>query len=528
MSSRIHHTEVSQRGRLGIALGWVSLALLLVGLLIYAGNSIVDRWTWAILGVGVALGIAYLALRKDAVVALIVHPSTGARANNTAFVIGVLGVLALCNYISYRHYRQTDLTKNQMYTLSPQTKEVVKGLKDDITITAFYPKSGQAAADGDRARDLLRQYRDISPKIKYDVIDPLRDKAKAEQKIQQSGYRLTSYPIMWVECGTKKEDVYQPSEQDLTSALMKVTRTTKKKIYFLYGHGEHDIDDAQQQDGLGLLKTLLTDRLNYDVSKLILRTVGDVPSDATLVVAAGPADGLPAEDQKKLNAYLEKGGKLLLLIDPRTPAPEELLKPWGVEVGNDVVVDPRIKNDCVAVVQGFEPHVITKNLQVAYFRFARSVTAATSAPSGVVTAPLAKTPAFSWAQTRLAGPYQKKPGDKDGPISLAVAVSKEINGAGPDSKEPKKSMRMVVIGDSDFATNGELPADDSHGRYFLLNSINWLTEEDALVNIPPKDPDSGDQISLLDNQARWIFIITILVIPLGVLLSGVALWWRRR
>lgn len=519
MSSRIHHTELSRRDAIGVALGWVSLALLVVGLIGYLGNNTLVPWVKIVLGLGVAAGVAYLAIRGQAAKAAVLSPSTGAGANTTALTLIVLAILVLVNYVAGRHKTQIDLTKQNLYTLSPQTKEVVKALKEEVQLTAVYQLAGRRGAEGQRARDLLKQYKDLSPKVKFEMLDPVADPAKAMAK------GIQSTDMIWVESGGRKETVYTVGEQEISSAILKATRPQKKKVYFLFGHGERDIESSDR-DGLSDAKSVL-ERLNYETSKLVLQTVKEVPADCAVLVVAGPKSGLPANEQKMLARYLENGGKMLLMLDPKTPVPAELVSPWGVEVGNNIVIDPRLGGG-QALVEKFETHQITKDLQIALFPLARSVTPAATPPSGVTATSLAKTPSMAWADTKLDGPYQQDVDDMTGPVSLAVVAQKEQTTDTPNqTDDKKKSTRLLVVGNSAYATNAAFQAVNLSDGVFFLNSVNWLAEEEALISIPPKEPERNT-ITLMDSQSRWIFLTTVLIIPLGVLLSGVFIWWRRR
>ncbi|MDH7571195.1 MAG: GldG family protein, partial [Armatimonadota bacterium] len=308
MSSRIHHVELSRRDQVGIALGWASLFFLAVGLIWYIGNTTLVRWNMAVLGVGAALGIAYLVVRKEAALSVITSREAGGHANATVYILAVFAIVVCINYIASRRVWQYDLTRQRLYTLSPQTKEVLKNLKDEVKATAFYQLAGRGGAEGQKARDLLKQYQDACKKFKFEMVDPVAQPAKAAQ------LGVTSLNVVWLESGGRKETVYSLGEQELTSAIIKVTRPTKKKIYFLFGHGEKDIESYDSRNGMSDAKQVL-EKLNYEVSKLILQTVKEVPADAAVVVVAGPRKGIPDNEQKILADYLKKGGKMLLLLD---------------------------------------------------------------------------------------------------------------------------------------------------------------------------------------------------------------------
>ena len=516
-SSRIHHTEVSQRDQLGITLGWISLAGLVVGLLGLAGNAVFSWWIYAALGIGGVFGIAYLSIRKDAALAALTSPNSRYRANTGLFLVGVFGILVLANYIAGRHYKQFDLTKNSLNSLSPQTKEVVKNLKEDVTVTAFYATAGARGADGQRVKDMLRQYKELSPKLKFELIDPVADPAKALAKAgsgpDSTGMAMVPSNVVWFESGGRKESVYNVGEKEFSSAILKVTRPTKKKVYFLYGHGEGYIDGSDETS-LSAIKRYLTD-VNYDVSRLVLMTTKTVPTDAALVVIAGLHQALNPKEQTALSDYLNQGGKMLLLLGFKQPVPTQLLGNWGIEVGSTMISDP--SNPQFAVVQRFETHPVTRQCQLAVLPTAVPVTAAGTPPAGVTVTSVLK------AQDSATGE-----------VSVGVVATKgETPPQQPGMPPPpapspdQKSSRVVVLGSASVMNDQGVMSYGRYNKALILNTLNWLAEEDALVNIPPKDPESPP-VTLMPQQARWIRLVSLLIMPLGVLLFGVGVWWRRR
>ena len=172
-------------------------------------------------------------------------------------------------------------------------------------------------------------------------------------------------------------------------------------------------------------------------------------------------------------------------------------------MGNNIVIDPRLGGG-QALVEKFEFHQITKDLQIALFPLARSVSPAATLPDGVTVLSLAKTPSMAWGETKLDGPYQQDADDMTGPISLAVVAQKEQMTDSPNqTDDKKKSTRLVVVGNSAFATNAAFQAVNLSDAVFFMNSVNWLAEEEALVNIPPKEPERNT-ITLMDSTSRWI------------------------
>jgi ABC-type uncharacterized transport system involved in gliding motility auxiliary subunit len=281
----------------------------------------------------------------------------------------------------------------------------------------------------------------------------------------------------------------------------------------------------------------------------VLAQQGGVPDDASVVIVAGPkVDFLPPEIDA-VKKYLEKGGKLFLMVDP----PDKITSPpltnlialahdWGMEVGNNIVVDVsgmgRLigASEAMPVAARYPPHPITERFNVmTVFPLARSVTPVPGGVNGRIAQSFVETSERSWAETDLAGIFASRPvelnedkGDKKGPISLAAAVSTDAAGAAakPEDKDASKPQtRVVVFGDSDFPTNAVLGMPGN--RDLFMNIVGWLSQQENLISIRPKDADDR-RIALTATQQANITWLSLLLIPGSIFGAGVYNWWRRR
>jgi len=200
----------------------------------------------------------------------------------------------------------------------------------------------------------------------------------------------------------------------------------------------------------------------------------------------------------------------------------------------------------VPVAASYPAHAITTNFQLmTAYPLARSVDAVEGGVNGHTPQPLVQTSEQSWAEADIAGlaksdgrvELNADKGDKAGPISLAAAVSAEATDA-PAAPEPKPEpaagqaandrkpeSRIVVIGDSDFATNGILGVQGN--RDFFLNSINWLAQQENLIAIRPREPEDRRLTLTADDQSR-IFLLSIFILPGLVFAAGIYSWYGRR
>jgi ABC-type uncharacterized transport system involved in gliding motility auxiliary subunit len=456
-----------------------------------------------------------------------------------ASIIVVLAILAAINYLSTRHNRRWDLTGAKQFSLSDQTKKVLADLKEPVQVRVF-----ARSEEFQRYRDRLDQYTYQSKLINAEYIDPEKRPGLAQQ------LGVTTLGTVVFEYKGRNEKATSDGEQELTNALIKVVQGRTPKVYFTQGHGEKDTTSADRT-GYNAITGALTSS-NFVVDKVVLAQLTAVPPDADVLVIAGPKTDFLGPEIDMLKAYLARGGKILLMLDPvikaDQPQPaglQALLKDWGIDAGNDLVLDVsgmgRLigTDESVPVAASYPPHAITENFQLlTAYPLARSMSPIEGGANGHTAQRLVETSRSSWAETNLkslssSDPAKLDDADKKGPVSLAAAVSGPPAAEAPPAPdgaknggEPKKTeTRIVAFGDSDFASNAALGVQGN--RDLFLNTINWLAQQENLISIRPKDPEDR-RITLTADQERRIFYLTVLIVPGLVLLAGVQTWWRRR
>src|ERR1700752_269913 len=193
------------------------------------------------------------------------------------FTVIVLAVVYILYSLAVKHNRRFDVTQAKRFTLAEQSIKLVQGLQDPIKVIGFY---SLAERDRETFTDLIKQYAQHTGKLSYEVIDPDRQPAVAKQ------YDITAYDTVVVEGHGKKEKISRVEESALTNAILKVTRTTKKVVYFVSGHGEPALTDSDRT-GYSVPKQALEEQ-NYTVQELVLARQPQVPDDAAVVIVAGP------------------------------------------------------------------------------------------------------------------------------------------------------------------------------------------------------------------------------------------------
>jgi ABC-type uncharacterized transport system involved in gliding motility auxiliary subunit len=456
--------------------------------------------------------------------------------NTLLVVVIVLAILALANYFLSKHNYRVDFTAAKIHSLSDQSVTVLKNLRSDIAVKCFFREGnyGRAAME-----NLLKIYAYHSPRIKVEFIDPDKNPGLVKR------YDVTQDGTTILEAGGKESRITSTSEEDITNALIKVTRAQKKVIYFLEGHGEETIAETGD-NGYSTVKTEL-EKLGYEVKKQSLALADSFPKDCALFVIPGPQKDLLPNEIETIKKYLQGGGRLLAMLDPETAiaGTTALLAQYGFKLDNDIVVDTVSRllggDYFMPVVSEYEDHAITRKFGYAtFYPFARSVETSETKPEGETLTALAKTSPNSWAERELQEKEVKFNKDKDrqGPITLAAVASLKVKAEEPppaqakpgektpeEKKTPEKEARIAVIGDSDFIKNRYYNL-SGNGNFFL-NIANWLTEESDLISIQPKT-QTPRTIQLTPSQGRFLFFASLIILPLAVLVAGVYVWLRRR
>jgi ABC-type uncharacterized transport system involved in gliding motility auxiliary subunit len=456
-------------------------------------------------------------------------------------IAAVFGILVALNYIGARQNKRWDLTEGSQFTLSDQTKNVLRKLDAPLKVFVFDQSTGL-----EKFKDKLREYEYLSKQVSVEYVDADRKPTLARQ------YGIQTYGTVVFEYKGRTERVTGEAEQDLTNGIIKAVTGTQRKIYFLAGHGERDLASSDRT-GYSTIKAAL-ERENYAIDSLVLVQKGEVPADAAAVIVAGAKTDLLPPETDALTAYLAKGGKLLLMIDPPEKADSPdlaaingLAHDWGMDVGRNVVVDASgigrlIGTDAsVPVAASYPPHPITERFGVlTAYPLARSIKPVTGGINGHNAETFVQTGERSWAETDIAGllksgevTYDQAKGDQMGPVSIAATAAAMVTAA-PESSElaaaaakdqKKPETRVAVVGDSDFAANYAINIQGN--RDLFMNIAGWLTQQENLIAIRPKE--AGDRrLTLTADQGRSIGWLALLIIPGAIFAMGVYTWWRRR
>lgn len=540
--------------------GFLGLIALVLGFWLYSLSSIWDWKSLTSVGTGALLLLVYLLTNLGKVRAALGRRSVHFGGLAFATLLLGLGILVLLNFLNYRHHQRWDLSEGRINALSSQTVKVLENLDQDIKLTGFF----EDEQGGSGFRNLAREYRYLSSRVEFEVVDPLKDPGKVAQ------YEITRNGQVVVEGSGKQEVIEDPTEEKLTNSIIKVTRELEKVVYFLTGHGEHELS-ASEPEGYSTVESEIK-KQNYRVETYNLAEENKIPEDASLLVSAGPKVDFFPNELELLKEYLASGGKFFLLVDPESDVEmNDFLALYGIELKDDFVVDAtglgQLFGFGAAAPLGvdYASHPITEDFQqtMSIFPGTRSV-ATVSSELDYVTNELVRSSPQSWGETEIEAEEVSfdEQVDAAGPVAMAVVSVKSIEPAGAeeapeesgdesgakeatdspdDGSTPNTSLeeeeegaaeenqavesRVVVFGDSEFASNAYFGT-AVNGDLFL-NVVSWLAEDTDLLSIRPKDPENRT-MTLTAQDSRMIFWATVVLFPLATLVFGIAVWSRRR
>ena len=464
----------------------------------------------------------------------------------TVYFLVVVAILGAVNFLANRHNKSIDSTSNKKFSLSDQTIKVVKGLTKDVTITDYDKTSAFTTS-----RDLLDRYDNLSSKLHVVYLDP----DKKPQVAKQAGIR--AYGQIIVDSGTKKEEAKSLTEEEVTGALIRSLKSGERNACFVSGSGEHGLDDTGRA-GYANAKEAL-EKSNYKARTISLLggaapaagappadtkiqlgataasgsgPKAEVPADCTVLIVGGPKYEYLQPAVDAIQAYVNNGGRLLVMLDPalklgreetqENTGLEKLLDSWGVTVEKTLAIDASGigqifgLSEVVPLVTSYETHAIVRELKetATAFPLARTL----EVKSGGAAEKLFSTSDNSFATSNLNSAEiridPKK--DKKGPLVL---------GAAGTVKQAGKEGRFVAVGSSSFIANNILRFNGN--RDLFLNMMNWLSSDEDLISIRPKDPEDR-RLALSSRQMGTIFSSSVIGLPLIVVAAGLMVWWKRR
>ena len=441
--------------------------------------------------------------------------------NGTTVTISILVIFALINFMAIRHGVRFDLTENKLFTIAPQSQEIVKNLTQSLKIWVFDPNIDQ------ELKTLLEDYTRYSDKLEFEFVDPQIEIGLAEQ------FKVQSFGEVYLEYGDKREKISTTSndfagnisEIAITNAIFRIQNERIFRIDFLQGHGEPTLEAGE--GGFTQAVDQLQDR-GYLVRELNLITQRQIPNNTDLIIISRPIRKFLLPEITLLQTYLKNGGRLLIMLMPNVNSGlEPILQDWGVTLDNRFIIDASGVGKTwgfgpgVVIITNYGNHPITKTFGSGISVFPESRPVKMTEKLNINGEPFIITDSNTWAENNLApeeivfNPKQ----DIRGPLNIAVALNRK------DTSKQLES-RLVVFGNGMFATDGwfqkQLNSD------IFLNTVNWLIGDDSLtLSIRPKE-QTNRRINLTPLEAGIISWMALRIMPILSFIVAGFMWWRKR
>lgn len=483
------------------------------------------------------------------------------RQSLTTGALLITAIIIVINVISYTFFFRLDFTRDKRYTLSNATLDLLKNLKQPVTVTAYFSENMPPEVEEGRKqfKDMLSEYAARSGnKVVYNFINPNKSDS-LEKEAAKNGISPQTINIREkdetkaqraflgavVKYGDKTEVLpfilpNGPMEYELSTSIKKVTLTKKPFVGYLQGNGEPPMQAMQQVNAeLNVL---------YNYQSLSLNDSTVIPADCKALVMVDPKDTFKASQLKVLDDYMAKGGHLFVaysgleadLQSGQGKVSSIGLTPWLA--GKGIVLDPkfiidgrcgsinvpqefngmqayqRINFPYLPIITNLSNHPITQGLSsfmlpfVADIKFTGDTNkekyvelAHTSDKTGLLPAPLTFMVQHNWVQSEF--PLANLP--------VAVAVS----GVGGN-----KDAKMVVIACGTFAVNGtgQRPMQQDQDNIDLLaNSVDWLSDDTGLIELRSKMIKTAPLKDISDSTKQILRYLNFLLPILLVVIYGI-------
>ena len=595
--------DIGALSSVSVFLGILSVGLSLVLLVLVPGSRI---FSYILLGLGLALLVMALVVSRRRLAESVSARQGRYGANTILMILAFLAIIAIVNFVAFDNPGRLDVTSTKQFSLAPRTVEILSNLGQEVRAVAFFDRNDLDQEESLEIVDnMLHEFDVRSDMFSYEIVNlDVEPTLARDFGVNQHGqvafqgvesgasevvfgaYLIPGNPV------ADEPDQYFANpllEQDFVTPLLVVTGEEDKSVYFLVGHGERN-PTAQVEEGGYFLAAEALRAEGYDIRALDLQVHNIVPpqtgeSEAesedpnevspTLIVVAGPQKNLLPDEDEALNQYLRDGGRMLMLMDPETPASfREFLAKWGLKLGSGNIIDQEnfIGEHRTPFISQHNPNYpFTQNLGRTFFPGVASLEPSferiPEAEYGDVTPPTDQECIGQWAVGGLQGMqicYQlptfnwneqvfplmnpealaitssgswliEEPGrtepredeDRAGPFIPMVYV----NAYGPigeeivQSEEAPDRGSLIVVGDSDFASNEHFNSADNGGLF--LNSSNYLVGDVSLINIRPK-PITRRELLATPNEFNVIRYTSWFLLPALMAIAGMLVWWVRR
>lgn len=464
-----------------------------------------------------------------------VHNVSMGAYSSITIVIGI-ALTVVVNLIAAKiptKYTNIDITSNQLYTITDQTKEMLGTLEDDVTI---YVISSEKDADTTLTQT-LKCYEEESSHIKVEYIDPLVNPQFASSYTTssiaqnslivetQKRYKVISYSDIYeteIDYSTYSQNVTgYDGEGQLTSAISYCTNDDMPKVYMIAGHNEYSLDNE-------FLTALEKENIEYETISLM--EYDAVPEDAACLIIHAPEKDFSEDDANKVIDYLNKGGKALITaeyVDAQMPNFERILSEFGLAIQKGYAVDNNPGNYYQSPIwlmpnieSSEETNGLTGNHTYVMAPYAQGIAVPETEVDNMTYTKLLTTSDNSLVKTDVknATSYELIDGDIAGPVCIGVKAEKAFE---------DNSAVLYVFSCAQLFTDDIDSAVAGNNKTLFTNMMSTVASHEVSVSVPAKSYDL-ERLTVSASDVIFFEIIVVILIPLGLLIAGFVIWFTRR
>ncbi|NLG03113.1 MAG: GldG family protein, partial [Clostridia bacterium] len=429
-------------------------------------------------------------------------------------------------------YTVFDVTPQNIYSITDQTKAILKNLQSDITIYVLAGKDTQDTTIG----STLEQYESLSKHIKVEFKDPTQfptftakyssDAPTANSLIIESEKRYTIIDYNDMFLSELDPSTYQQTitgydgEGKITSAIDYVTSDTLPKMYVIAGHNELDMP-------AGLISQI--GKENIETETISLVKLDAIPEDAGCIMIIAPTTDFSADDTKKILTYMKNGGSAVI-FSTYTDQPMDnfnaLLKEYGCSMINGIIADAdsdHANQNPFYLLPDILTSEITSSLygnsRYVFIPYAHGIALEENVRDSLNVSEILKTSDKSYSKedpnTQV---LKQEEQDPSGPFAVGIYATEEVN---------DKTTHLLYVS-SEYMVNSEANAAVSGTNYeLIMNALGKMVSHEVTVSIPAKEYNAASLIINTSSFLLWC-VLTIFVIPFAILILGIVIWLNRR
>ncbi len=464
---------------------------------------------------------------------------------NTVVAVVVLAILIVVNLLVRQlpsRYISIDTSSSGIYTLGDTTKNVVENLDLDVTV---YVLAEESSADT-TVRELLSRYAELSDHLSVQYIDTAADPSFANEynaSTATSGslvvvsdkrstlvdysdlYDTTVDYYTYYTTGEYSSSTDFDGEGQITSAIDYVSSDTLPVLYTLTGHGESELSDEIISQ---------VNKQNVEMESLNFLETEEVPEDASAILISQPTNDLSDDEKTRILSYLQAGGSVLYIPVLSTDGTvlenfAEILSYYGMSLTGTMVMEgdasmyyqypyyllPSVNSSSDITSPIADSGLSLLILEAQGIRVSEDLRASLTLTELVTTSEDAYGKEISGSLSTL----EKEEGDEEGPFALAVSAEEEVDGG---------TSRLVVLSSQYLLDSSILNSFSVGNADLFLNSVSWMCEHESTISISAKSMDEATLV-VSTSAARILQAVTMILIPVGLLIAGFAVWlWRRK